>query len=140
RINGSPRVIGRRLLAARARQCAVKRSSVWSMDQRAEKGGRNGASPLDRLVRQDILMPLQGEAKKLYQREYMRRQRAGLPTRAPPKPKGQCCSLCGRSPSRERIVIASGRGVRICETCVAEVAVLIAETKAAEGSFSRAKN
>ena len=75
-------------------------------------------------------MPLTGEAKKLYQREYMRRQRAGLPTRAPPKPKGKCCSLCGQPPNQERIVIASGRGVRICETCVAEVAALIAEEKA----------
>jgi ClpX C4-type zinc finger len=74
-------------------------------------------------------MPLQDEAKKLYQREYMRRRRAGLPTRAPPKPKGKCCSLCSRPPSRERIVIVSERGVRICETCVAEVAELIAEIK-----------
>jgi hypothetical protein len=71
-------------------------------------------------------MPLQGEAKTAYQREYMRRRRAGLPTRAPPKPKGQCCSLCGQPPSRERIVIASGRGVRICEFCVAQLAELIA--------------
>jgi hypothetical protein len=74
-------------------------------------------------------MPLQDEAKKLYQREYMRRRRAGLPTRAPPKPKGKCCSLCSRPPSRERTVIVSERGVRICETCVAEVAELIAESK-----------
>jgi len=71
-------------------------------------------------------MPLEGEAKRLYQREYMRRRRAGLPTRAPPKPKGQCCSFCGQPPSRERIVIASARGVRICESCVKEVAALIA--------------
>jgi hypothetical protein len=70
-------------------------------------------------------MPLQGEAKKDYQREYMRRRRAGLPTRAS-KPKGKCCSLCGQPPSRERIVIASGRGIRICECCVAEASALIA--------------
>jgi hypothetical protein len=75
-------------------------------------------------------MPLTGEAKKVYQRDYMRRCRAGLPTRAPPKPKGRCCSLCGRPPSSKRIVIESGRGVRICETCVAESAALIAEKKA----------
>ena len=63
-------------------------------------------------------------------REYMRRRRAGLPTRAPPKPKNQCCSFCGQPPSQERIVIASGRGVRICEACVAEVAALIAAQRA----------
>jgi hypothetical protein len=71
-------------------------------------------------------MPLQGEAKKLYQREYMRRRRMGLPTRAPPKPKDKCCSLCGQAPSQERIVIASGRGIRICESCVMDVAKLVA--------------
>jgi hypothetical protein len=32
-------------------------------------------------------MALQGEAKKLYHREYMRRRRAGLPTRGVVKPK-----------------------------------------------------
>jgi ClpX C4-type zinc finger protein len=78
-------------------------------------------------------MPLQGEAKTAYQREYMRRQRAGLSTRAPPKPKGQCCSLCGRPPSQERIVIASGRGVRICESCVKESAELIAAQRSKNG-------
>jgi hypothetical protein len=71
-------------------------------------------------------MPLAGEAKKLYQREYMRRRRKGLPTRAPPKPKGKCCSLCGQPPSQELIVIAFGRGVRICESCVAEATALVA--------------
>ena len=40
-------------------------------------------------------MALQGEAKKLYHREYMRRQRAGLPTRGVVKPKVmQRCSSC----------------------------------------------
>ena len=72
-------------------------------------------------------MPLKGEAKKLYMQEYMRRRRAGLPTRGAPKPKGECCSLCGRAPSRERIVIVFGRGVRICEACVAQADALIAE-------------
>jgi hypothetical protein len=71
-------------------------------------------------------MPLEGEAKRHYQREYMRRQRAGLPTRGQPKLKGQCCSLCSRSPNQERIVIESGRGIRICESCVTEVALMIA--------------
>jgi hypothetical protein len=74
-------------------------------------------------------MPLEGEAKTLYQRDYMRRRRAGLPTRAL-KPKGKCCSLCGQAPSRERIVIASARGVRICESCIAEASALIAAQRA----------
>jgi len=37
---------------------------------------------------------------------------------------------CAANHRTKSIVIASGRGVRICETCVAEVAALIAEEKA----------
>ena len=53
-------------------------------------------------------MALQGEAKKLYHREYMRRRRAGLPTRGVVKPKvmEQWCSECVLPPSPERIVIS----------------------------------
>jgi len=58
-------------------------------------------------------MPLTGEAKKLYQREYMRRQRAGLPTRAPPKPKGKCCSLCGQPPNQEHRDRERARGAHL---------------------------
>jgi ClpX C4-type zinc finger len=89
---------------------------------------RRSVRPVGLLPRTEDV-PLQGEAKKLYQRDYMRRRRAGLSTRTP-RPKGQCCSVCGRPPSRERIVIDSGRGVRICEDCVAEVAALIAAQRA----------
>ena len=41
-------------------------------------------------------MALQGEAKRLYHREYMRRRGAGLPTRGVVKPKvmEQWCSEC----------------------------------------------
>jgi len=90
---------------------------------------------LNRVVSQDregVPMPLQGEAKKRYHREYMQRRRAGLPTQAPPKPKGKCCSVCARPPSQERIVIVSGNGVRICETCNAEITALIAEQRATQ--------
>ena len=57
-------------------------------------------------------MALQGEAKKLYHREYMRRQRAGLPTRGVVKPKvmEQWCSECVLPPSPERIVVSLGSG------------------------------
>ena len=74
-------------------------------------------------------MPLQREERKLYQREYRRRQRAGLPTRIE-RPRGKCCSLCGRPPSRERVVIASGRGVRVCERCAGDIIVLVAAQRA----------
>jgi hypothetical protein len=50
-------------------------------------------------------MALQGEAEKLYHREYMRRRRAGLPTRGVVKPKvmEQWCSECVLP---ERIVVS----------------------------------
>jgi formylmethanofuran dehydrogenase subunit E len=70
-------------------------------------------------------MPLQGEAKTVYQREYMRRRRAGLRTRMS---KSNHCSFCGEPASQERILIA-GERVRICEFCVAEAAALIAEQR-----------
>ena len=64
-------------------------------------------------------MALQGEAKKLYHREYMRRRRAGLPTRGVVKPMvmEQWCSECVLPPSPERIVISLGSGYRLCESC-----------------------
>jgi hypothetical protein len=53
-------------------------------------------------------MALQGEAKRLYHREYMRRRRAGLPTRGVVKPKimEQWCSECVLPPSPERIIVS----------------------------------
>jgi hypothetical protein len=64
-------------------------------------------------------MALQGEAKKLYHREYMRRRRAGLPTRGVVKPKvmEQWCSECVLPPSPERIVVSFGSGYRLCQRC-----------------------
>ena len=61
-------------------------------------------------------MALQGEARKLYHREYMRRRRAGLPTRGVVKPMvmEQWCSECVLPPSPERIVISLGSGYCLC--------------------------
>ena len=56
-------------------------------------------------------MALQGEAKKLYHREYMRRRRAGLPVK--PKVMEQWCSECVLPPSPERIVVSLGSGYRL---------------------------
>jgi hypothetical protein len=84
-------------------------------------------------------MPLQGEAKVLYQREYMRRRRKGLPTLAqrpravpasakaeppPLMPRLRHCSFCGEIASNERILIEANH-VHICDLCIAEAAALI---------------
>jgi ClpX C4-type zinc finger len=85
-------------------------------------------------------MALRGEAKKLYQRDYMRRRRAGvLPVQRPlppasvsPKPEPKRspgrwrCSFCDEPASKQRILIAGERHASICESCVAEAATLIA--------------
>jgi hypothetical protein len=73
-------------------------------------------------------MALQGEAKKLYHREYMRRQRAGLPTRGVVKPKvmEQWCSECVLPPSPERIVVSLGSGYRLCQCCYEAAGALFA--------------
>jgi ClpX C4-type zinc finger len=70
-------------------------------------------------------MPLSGEAKKLYQREYMRRLRAGL---APVKPRSSrlsCCSFCGELASEE-CPLVEGECARICGACIAAAAEMIA--------------
>ena len=61
-------------------------------------------------------MALQGEARKLYHREYMRRRRAWLPTRGVVVME-QRCSECVLPPSPERIVTSLGSGYRLCESC-----------------------
>ena len=77
-------------------------------------------------------MALQGEAKRLYHREYMRRRRAGLPTRGVVKPKimAQWCSECVLPPSPERIVISLGSGYRLCESCYEGAGALFAAERA----------
>jgi len=77
-------------------------------------------------------MALQGEAKKLYHREYMRRQRAGLPTRGVVKPKvmEQWCSECVLPPSPERIVVSFGSGYRLCQSCYEAAGALFAAERA----------
>jgi hypothetical protein len=77
-------------------------------------------------------MALQGEAKKLYHREYMRRRRAGLPTRGVVKPMvmEQWCSECVLPPSPERLVISLGSGYRLCESCYEAAGALFAAERA----------
>jgi hypothetical protein len=87
-------------------------------------------------------MPLQGEAKVLYQRAYMRRRRKGLPTLAqrpsavpapakaeppPLMPRLRACSFCGEIASNERILIEAEHrhSIHICNLCIAEAAALI---------------
>ena len=104
-------------------------------------------------------MPLQGKAKRLYQKKYMRRRRAALraagrsdSARAPAnflvtvqaaidqaeatKPDPKRCSFCGRAASRERIIvlIESDDGkcrARICESCHAGAGDVLAAQRAA---------
>jgi hypothetical protein len=69
-------------------------------------------------------MPLKGEAKTEYQRNYMRLKRAGLPTATPrpPKPKPdkpireRHCSFCYKLFDR-RALFRDFEGA-ICEKCV----------------------
>src|SRR3954463_15710581 len=84
-------------------------------------------------------MALQGEARKLDHREYMRRRRAGLPTRGVVKPMvmEQWCSECVLPPSPERIVISLGSGYRLCESCYeAAGALFAAERHAQKGAVA----
>ena len=61
-------------------------------------------------------MALQGEAKKLYHREYTRCQPAGLPTRGVVKPKvmEQWCSERAPAPNPQWIVVSLASGYRLC--------------------------
>jgi hypothetical protein len=79
-------------------------------------------------------MPLQGEAKTLYQRDYMRRRRAGLRARvAPAKPEPRptyesrlrTCSFCGAGASTEHPLVKGAAHVHICEDCAREAAALL---------------
>ena len=69
---------------------------------------------------------------KLYHREYMRRRRAGLPTRGVVKPKvmEQWCSECVLPPSPERIVVSLGSGYRVCQSCYEAAGALFAAERA----------
>jgi len=56
---------------------------------------------------EDRRMPLQGEAKREYQREYMRRKRAGLPTRIAEEDVEPWCDFCGKAASEVRVLVRS---------------------------------
>jgi hypothetical protein len=76
---------------------------------------------------QGIAVPLQGEEKKQYQREYMRRVRAGqaLATKLRSS-RLIACSFCGEVASPERPLVASDHA-RICAGCAAAAAEMIAK-------------
>jgi hypothetical protein len=65
-------------------------------------------------------MPLQGEAKREYQREYMRRKRAGLPTRIA-EDATPWCDFCGKSASEVRVLVRAPTDApypaHICDEC-----------------------
>lgn len=86
---------------------------------------------------------LKGAAKTAYQREYMRRKRAGLPT-APARDARRAereqrrareaerlaphCTFCGKPSSPERVMV--GDGFRyICGACASEALDMIAAEK-----------
>jgi hypothetical protein len=76
-------------------------------------------------------MPLQGEAKTRYQRDYMRRRRADLRVAsAPTKPAYEsrliACSFCGEVASEATPLVEGNGHVRICAGCAAAVMELIA--------------
>jgi len=77
-------------------------------------------------------MALQGEAKRLYHREYMRRRRAGLPTRGVVKPQvmERWCSECVLPPGPGRIVVSFGSGYGLCESCYEAAGALFAAKRA----------
>jgi hypothetical protein len=86
-------------------------------------------------------MPLQGEAKKLYQRKYMRKLRAGLPTAKPRPPKRPPvkpeqrkrppprCMFCTKPASAKRILVGDGF-THICERCVTKASHVIRRSRA----------
>ena len=75
-------------------------------------------------------MALQGEAKKLYHREYMRRLRAGLRRVVKPKVMEEWCSECVLPPSPERIVVSLASGYRLCQSCYEAAGALFAAERA----------
>jgi hypothetical protein len=77
-------------------------------------------------------MPLMGEAKRSYMRQYMRNLRAGLPTvmPRPPKPappdkpiRMRYCSFCWEMFDR-RVLYRRAEGA-ICQKCVCEAVVAL---------------
>jgi hypothetical protein len=66
-------------------------------------------------------MPLQGEAKREYQREYMRRKRLGLPTRIADE-EIEYCSFCGKPADQVNVLVRAPEDAPhnafICDSCV----------------------
>lgn len=86
---------------------------------------------------------LTGKGKTDYQRDYMRRKRAGKPTRTTPKPKAKPapkpknylpaldCAICGDVQWQlERPFIAIHNERYLCPDCINKVAAVLAEKRA----------
>ena len=69
-------------------------------------------------------MALAGQAKTDYQRMYMQLKRNG----ALNSPKPASCSFCGEAGHSDRLLVGD-RTCAICEHCVAEATIRIAEAR-----------
>jgi len=66
-------------------------------------------------------MPLSGQAKAEYMRDYRRRRRNG-------SAKPATCSFCNEVGSSDRLLVGD-RSCAICEECIAKAAARIAEVR-----------
>jgi len=64
-------------------------------------------------------MPLTGQAKAIYMREYRRR----------PKPRVATCSFCGEAESTDRLLVGDNEDCTICEECITLAVARIAEAR-----------
>jgi hypothetical protein len=87
------------------------------------KGRQADGRPRVKLVKPGSM--LKGEARRNYMRAYMRRRRAGLPTKTTTRLGRPYCSLCWNPPSRDRILISAGQ-IMLCEVCISRCAKLVA--------------
>jgi hypothetical protein len=81
-------------------------------------------------------MPLQGDAKREYQREYMRRKRLGLPTRTNPAKEEEIapsCSFCGEEATASNVLAVTPQEspieAYICRACAENAFYAIAERR-----------
>jgi hypothetical protein len=65
-------------------------------------------------------MPLAGQAKAEYMREYRRRAT---------KPSAPSCSFCDEPGSSERLLVGDRGGCLICEACITLAVARIAEAR-----------
>jgi hypothetical protein len=68
-------------------------------------------------------MPLTGQAKSDYMREYHRRRNAGQA-----KPSVASCDFCGKAGSPDRLLVGDQDAI-ICEDCITLAVARIAEAR-----------